>query len=420
MKAPPDVRSVFAALHVLEPDLLDRDGVAEAMRQVAQIKAWADSVQVRLTRRAAALAEAGQSEAPQELLARQGRETGRGAHQANERDRVCTNLPNFEDALAAGAVSSGHVDAISAATKGLDEAALNEFNSHAQGLLADAERSTVDTFQRNCKDLASFIKATQPGASETEELEAQRKRSRVSRWVDKQSGMHKTLIELDPVRDALLWAGIKKAKGQITRAPGGDKLSWDQQMAEAVVAAVSNTGGTAPGTRINVLIDLATLTDGRYEGSVCELSDGTPLPVATVRQMACEAEILPTVLNGDGLALDVGRSQRLATPAQRDALRAMYATCVNPDCEIPFDDCHIHHVDEWNELGDTNLDRLVPLCTTGGCHTRFHERRWQLELDPATRWITIARPDGTVHYHGPSLNRTTAQRDQQNRQRLAS
>ena len=413
MRAPPDISTVFNALYVIEPDLLDRDGVADGHAKVAVLKAWADSIQVRLTRRGRQLAALGAAEAPVEMLGKHGRETGRGAAQAEARETVCSNMPGFEQALAGGSISSGHVDAIANVTNGMDHATLADFNAHAASLLADAERTTVDTFQRNARDLATLIKNTQPGASETDELEQQRRQSKVTRWIDRQTGIRKTLIELDPVRDGLLWAGIKAAKARIRRSPGGDQLSWEQQQVEAVIAAVQGGGDAKTGVRLNVLIDLGTLTDGRHAATVCELADGTPVPVATVRQMACDAEILPIVLNGDGLTLDVGRAQRLATAAQRDALRAMYATCANPDCATGFDDCHIHHVDEWNHHGDTNLNRLLPLCTLGGCHTRFHEGRWKLELDPDTRWITITRPYGTTHYQGPSLNRTPAQRTAQ-------
>src|ERR1041384_3218678 len=102
-------------------------------------------------------------------------------------------MPGFEDALAAGDVSAGHVDAISNAVKGMDAPTLAEFNAHAESLLDDATKNSVDTFARNARDLARFIKTTRPGASETDELEAQRKASKVTEWVDKQSGMYKTL-----------------------------------------------------------------------------------------------------------------------------------------------------------------------------------------------------------------------------------
>jgi hypothetical protein len=76
------------------------------------------------------------------------------------------------------------------------------------------------------------------------------------------------------------------------------------------------------------LCDLETIRNGLHANSICETEDGTPLPVEVIRRLACEAEIIPVVLNGRGEALAVGRSQRLATPAQRAALRAMHRTCI--------------------------------------------------------------------------------------------
>ena len=118
MRAPPDISGVFNALFVIQPDLLDRDGVALGHAQVAALKAWADSIQVRLTRRGRELAAEGAAEAPVEMLGKHGRETGRGAALAEAREKTCSNLPGFEDALAEGSISSGHVDAISNVTKG--------------------------------------------------------------------------------------------------------------------------------------------------------------------------------------------------------------------------------------------------------------------------------------------------------------
>ena len=81
-----------------------------------------------------------------------------------------------------------------------------------------------------------------------------------------------------------------------------------------------------------------------------------------MRQLACDAEIIPIVLNSHGEALDVGRAARLATPAQRQALRAMHRTCMYPTCTVPFDDCRIHHIVPWEQGGTTDLDNLGPLC----------------------------------------------------------
>jgi hypothetical protein len=119
--------------------------------------------------------------------------------------------------------------------------------------------------------------------------------------------------------------------------------------------------------------------------------------------MACEAAVVPIVLNGAGEVLDCGREQRVANRAQRRALRAMYRTCAYPGCDVVFDRCDIHHVIEWIRFGPTDLDNLLPLCNRH--HHLVHEGHWRLRLDEH-RIITIHRPDGTQHFHGTTINRT--------------
>jgi hypothetical protein len=91
--------------------------------------------------------------------------------------------------------------------------------------------------------------------------------------------------------------------------------------------------------------------------------------------LACEAEIIPIVLGGDGQVLDVGRARRLATADQRRALRTMHRTCAAPHCPVRFGDCDIHHLKEWNHGGATNLQNLIPLCSRH--HHLIHEGRWR-------------------------------------------
>ena len=110
----------------------------------------------------------------------------------------------------------------------------------------------------------------------------------------------------------------------------------------------------------------------------------------SIRRIACEAGIIPVVLDGAGQALDVGRERRLATRAQRMALRAMYPTCgMDPDCQVPFDDCQIHHVDLWKDGGRTDLDRMCP-----GCAKHHH-------LAHEGGWILTRNQDGTWHLAPP-------------------
>ena len=74
----------------------------------------------------------------------------------------------------------------------------------------------------------------------------------------------------------------------------------------------------------------------------------------------------------------------------------MYTTCAVDGCHTTFDRCEIHHILEWTQHGGpTDLKYLLPLCTYH--HHRFHEGRWQPQLDASTRQLTIHHPDGSLH-----------------------
>ena len=198
-----------------------------------------------------------------------------------------------------------------------------------------------------------------------------------------------------------MWAAIDQHRRQ-ARAKAGTGLTWEQLQVEALLAAVTSGGDTV--IQLHVLIDLATLQSGLHPNSICELADGTPLPVSVVRQMACEAEIIPIVLGGDGRALDIGRAARLATEPQRHALRAMHRTCIHPDCHVPFDDCRIHHIVPWDNNGPTDLSNLAPLCESCKHHHLVHDGGWTLTMTP-DRTATWTRPDGTTYWTGTTIDR---------------
>jgi len=407
MSSGSDPDALFALLRAADPDVMNRDELALLTQRIAAHMAWCQSLQVRVTRRQRQLANEGRGEAPRDLLSREGRQSGKDARTADARERVCTALPNFEEALSSGSVTAGHVDAIAGAIRNLDDQGAAEFLALGDELLADAEQFGVDAFDRSCRDLARHLNATCAGASDVDELERQRQRSKVSRWTDRETGMRHTHLELDPVSDAQLWAAIDAQRRRLRRKAGNAQLDWNRLQVDSVLAAVASSDGGEVGVQIQVLVDLDTLRDGLHERSVCELSDGTGLPVATLRQLACQAELIPVVLDGDGRALDVGRGSRLATEAQRHALRAMHTTCIHPDCDAPFEECRIHHVIPWERGGRSDLENLAPLCESRKHHHLVHEGGWTLTLTP-DRVATFIRPDGTTYWTGNTVDRAPA------------
>src|SRR5688572_30883990 len=90
-----------------DPAACDRAGLAEITRRCAQARSWLDALEARVAMAARRLDE---PVAP--LLAAGGARSVREAEAAARRAAVCELLPGVHDALAAGRVSAGHVDAI--------------------------------------------------------------------------------------------------------------------------------------------------------------------------------------------------------------------------------------------------------------------------------------------------------------------
>ncbi len=185
-----------------------------------------------------------------------------------------------------------------------------------------------------------------------------------------------------------------------------DRPATDADRKPATVGCDDHTALAAIGhgiTEVSVLIDLSTLTDGLHDHSVCETEDGIALPVSTVRRLCCDADVIPVVLGGNGETLDVGRSRRTVSRAQRRALRAMHRTCAHPQCSVPYSHCKIHHIRWWwRDRGPTDIDNLLPLCERH--HHLVHEGGWTLTMT-GDRIATWTRPDGTIHHRGTTIDR---------------
>jgi hypothetical protein len=154
--------------------------------------------------------------------------------------------------------------------------------------------------------------------------------------------------------------------------------------------ATSSRSGGSCRSDVVVHVDLETLTSGLSASSTHRTSFGADLPVETIRRIACDANIIPLVLNGSGVPLDIGRSQRLASAAQRRALEATHDTCAFDGCAVAFHACQIHHIEYWEHGGPTDLDNMVPLCSRH--HHAAHEGGWTLTLKPGSRKLESQPP----------------------------
>jgi Domain of unknown function (DUF222) len=394
-----DVVQLATELAGADPATCDRAGLVELVRTSQRLRGWLDAFDARIALHTGRLADH-EPAAAAAIFAGDGRRSAKDAEAVGRRAEVCALLPAVHDALAAGAVSAGHADALAQVAGGLDDSGRSQLQALESTLVESARQSSVDTFTRQVRQLGRILTGDD-GVGQHERLRRQRS---LRRWVDRHTGMCHTHLQLDPEADAKISAALDAAISAEQALPDPDQRSFDQLRADAMVNLITGARGTERRVpEVSVLIDHDTLSDGLHDDSVCETDEGQALPPDTVRRLCCDADIIPIVLNGAGVALDVGRERRVATRAQRRALRAMYRTCAHPGCTVRFADCDIHHVTPWNRGGRTCLANLLPLCSRH--HHLVHEGRWQLTLHP-DRTITLTDPDGTAHHHGPTI--TTA------------
>jgi len=106
------------------------------------------------------------------------------------------------------------------------------------------------------------------------------------------------------------------------------------------------------------------------------LETGEQLTAETVRRLACDAGIIPAVLNGQGLPLDLGRERRLIGGALRRALILRDKGCTFPGCDRPPRWCQGHHAKHWADGGETSLGNSLLLC--GFHHRLVHHNDWEI------------------------------------------
>jgi hypothetical protein len=109
------------------------------------------------------------------------------------------------------------------------------------------------------------------------------------------------------------------------------------------------------------------------------LDTGHDLSAGQARRLACNAGILPAVLGGRSVPLDLGRQERFFTEAQRVSLATVYDTCAAQGCDRPYAWSELHHEDPWASGGHTDLALAVPLC--GHHHRRAHDPRYWHRVD---------------------------------------
>ena len=376
--------------------------VQSGLVAVREARAWLDAQHAGL---AAQLQEV--SSFPESAIAEADRTSVGAASKVTERSETLSATPKLAGALADGAVTAGHVDAVTRTSKRLDPGQRAELLERADQLVAVAAAGTVDEFRRRLELEATRLE-TDDGL---DRLERQRRTTRLSTWVDS-DGMWNLRGRFDPVTGVKLAARLDNTVESLfaERTPATAPVDPIEKQHHLRALALANlidgaaAGGGRPGRVDYVVVIDADADPVRHgAGPVAEWPIPVEVPARVLADLAGDADITAVVVrNGVVLhapgELDLGRTTRLANRAQRRALRGLYSTCAIPGCTVSYDRCNLHHVIWWRHGGRTDLSNLLPICTKH--HGKIHHDDWIIELGP-NRQLTLRLPDGTTHTTGP-------------------
>ncbi|WP_231496232.1 HNH endonuclease signature motif containing protein [Nocardioides sp. URHA0032] len=302
------------------------------------------------------------------------------------------------DALAAGRVLADQARVVIRWVEDLPDtvpaAKVAEAEAH---LLALARHHDATALNRLGKHLFEVVAPAEADAREAallaKEEAAAAKACRLSMYDDGQGKTHGTFTV-----PTLHGATLRKILGALaaprhvaaTQGPGvvrpDTPEAWGRALCELIerypADRLPTTGGVSA-TAV-VLLDLDVLL-GRLEKAGV-LDTGEKISPALARRLACQAGIIPVVLDGDSQPLDVGRKRRLFSEAQRTAMLVRDRGCRAEGCDRATG-LHAHHKQRWTDGGHTNLKDGISLCPWH--HARAHD----------TGYRTTHHPNGDVTFH---------------------
>jgi hypothetical protein len=407
----------------VDPSQLTTETIRDLLIGLSQVSAWVETHKLSLTKRLQQLASKSPAVVPAEVLASSLGVTRSDAKRGVARVETLSLVPQLGAALSHGNVSVAHVDAVTQAMAHLSLAEKKKVATRGEWMNMVATHASPENLARAVRHAVQQLH-TDAGLTQ---LEQQRKRMYLRHWVDRDTGMVCLRGEFDPETglhivgrlqnavERLMRLGNKAAtssnnqsdhhtthgshnKSTSDASHQHESQSPDHVRALGLHALVTNANpdSASPITsaymraEVSVVIDLKTLQSGMHRQSIIHTGTDVDLPIETIRRIACEAKIIPVVLNGDGVVLDLGRSSRLASRQQRRALESMYKTCAIPDCQVPVAQCQPHHINFWHLGGPTDMNNLVPLCAQH--HRLVHEGGWKLSLDSIGRKLHIREP----------------------------
>ncbi|WKN49719.1 HNH endonuclease signature motif containing protein [Nocardioides sp. Arc9.136] len=381
---------------------MSNDDVAATLIEAARLRARVEALELRLAAEADRR-HAGERVGATDTASWWAVETRQTRPAAKHRMRLAESLDRHDltaAVLAEGDVSVEHARVI---TECLDRlpADLDDPTiplRAEQHLLAEAQHRDPKSLRVLAKHVLTVVAPEIGEARDARALEAEERLARETAWLTMSPDGRGSVVGKFKIPE-LYGAMLKKTllafaapkhqtaeNGAETyeRRPASERMgdAFCELLERLPTASVPKLGGL--NATVVVTMDIASLMGGLAPGV---LGDGSTISAATARRLACEAGLVPAVLGTRSELLDLGRTTRLFTGAQRRALNLTQPTCTAEGCDWPAHLCHAHHDQPWSAGGATDLTNARNLCPRH--HARIH--------DPA--YETTHLPGGKVAFH---------------------
>ena len=417
LAAASDIRAVLKSVAGANPTFMSTSEKAEALRELVAAEGQLVELRLRVLADAGDLAESTGVKDAAGWLAHQTRMRFADARADlalagvldRERPVLAAGMRDGAVTLAEAQVIRRALDALPAA---VDATTVDRAEAHLVACAGEFGPKELGRIGRRVLDVVAPEIAEAAEAARLADLEAhaaERTRMTMRRHGDGTTRISALVPDAVATRLATYLEAFANPRAQRDKTDGSEtqdagdpfaRLPYPRRMGEAFarfLEAADPTrlpvhGGDA--TTVVVTIPLASL---RAELATADLIGAGLVPgddltddritASQARRLACTAKILPAVLGGTGLPVDLGRAKRLFTPAQRKALLIRDHTCRAEGCDVPGTWCDAHHLDPWHTGGPTDLTNGILLCPHH--HHRVHD----------TGYRTDRLPNGDLRFH---------------------
>ena len=372
-------RAVVGLLDAVSPTGSSMPELRDLASVLGRARVKIDSLMCRI---AAEVGRAGTGVDAASVLQDSGRLSGRDARRVDKVAGRLAEMPNTAERLAAGDITMDHAAALVTAA---EQCGADVVDGDSD-LLERAEKTSSESFARQAR---RFAAAESPDRGEAL-LERQRRGRAASVFTDPDTGMGKVFGAFDPISFNLIEQVVDGHTDALWRADGGrdgrpnEVRTSEQRRADALFELITgrdaltgkpleSAGGGGGGdirakasAQLVAVADIGVL-DGTNPDGRCEIIGTGPVPPDVLAELSPDTRLTGMIFAGKGRPLWMGRSIRLANVHQHLALAVRDRGCVT--CGAPMHRCEIHHIQEWENGGPTDIDNLTALC---GPHHRAH------------------------------------------------